>query len=137
MTQRICVTGASGQAGRAVVHDLLEHGYDVAATDIAVSKDDIFDGMLRADLTDYGQAIEALEGADAVVHLANIPAPGIATQAVTFNTNVSKCSLTASPVGQALTTGSIGLVVSTTNPDIVEVSAPSALTAGFNAQIIC
>ena len=35
MAQRICVTGAAGQAGRAVVRDLLEHGYDVAATDIA------------------------------------------------------------------------------------------------------
>jgi uncharacterized protein YbjT (DUF2867 family) len=31
MAQRICVTGASGQAGRAVVRDLLEHGYDVGA----------------------------------------------------------------------------------------------------------
>ena len=89
MAQRICVTGASGQAGRAVVRDLLEHGYDVAATDIAASKDDIFEGMMRADLTDYGQAAEALAGADAVVHLANIPAPGIAPPAVTFNANMT------------------------------------------------
>ena len=35
--------------------------------------------MLRADLTDYGQVVEALAGADAVVHLANIPAPGLST----------------------------------------------------------
>jgi hypothetical protein len=35
MAQRICVTGAAGQAGRAVVRDLREHGYEVAATDIA------------------------------------------------------------------------------------------------------
>ena len=89
MPQRICVTGASGLAGRAVVRDLLEHGYDVAATDIAVSEADRFEGMLRADLTDYGQAIEAQRGADAVVHLANIPAPGIATPAVTFNANMT------------------------------------------------
>ena len=34
MPQRICVTGASGLAGRAVVRDLLEHGYEVAATDV-------------------------------------------------------------------------------------------------------
>ena len=33
--------------------------------------------MFRADLTDYGQAVEALSQADAVVHLANIPAPGL------------------------------------------------------------
>ena len=76
MAQRICVTGASGQAGRAVVRDLLEHGYEVEATDIAVSQDDRYEGMLRADLTDYGQAVEALRDAEAVVHLANIPAPG-------------------------------------------------------------
>ena len=45
--------------------------------------------MLRADLTDYGQAVEALHGADAVVHLANIPAPGLSTPAVTFNANIT------------------------------------------------
>jgi len=54
-----------------------------------VAKADRFEGMLRADLTDYGQAAEALRGADAVVHLANIPAPGIATPAVTFNANIT------------------------------------------------
>jgi nucleoside-diphosphate-sugar epimerase len=86
MTQRVCVTGAAGQAGRAVVRDLLEHGYEVAATDITGTRDN---GVLRADLTDYGQALEVLHGADAVVHLANIPAPGLATPAVTFNANVA------------------------------------------------
>jgi nucleoside-diphosphate-sugar epimerase len=88
MAQRICVTGASGLAGRAVVRELREHGYDVAQTDIAVSKDEL-QWVLRADLTDYGQAVEALRGAEAVVHLANIPAPGIATPAVTFNSNIT------------------------------------------------
>jgi nucleoside-diphosphate-sugar epimerase len=86
MAQRVCVTGASGQAGRAVVRELLEHDYEVAATDITGTRDN---GILRADLTDYGQAIEVLQGADAVVHLANIPAPGLATPAVTFNANVA------------------------------------------------
>src|SRR5213075_3062098 len=45
----------------------------------------------RADLTDYGQAVEALTEAkaDAVVHLANIPAPGLSTPAVTFNSNIT------------------------------------------------
>jgi uncharacterized protein YbjT (DUF2867 family) len=38
-TRRICVTGASGQAGRAVVRELLEHGYEVAATDIAATRE--------------------------------------------------------------------------------------------------
>jgi nucleoside-diphosphate-sugar epimerase len=88
-TQRICVTGASGKAGRAVVRDLREHGYDVAATDIASSKEDVEHGAVRADLTDYGQALEVLKDVHAVIHLANIPAPGIHTPAVTFNTNMA------------------------------------------------
>jgi nucleoside-diphosphate-sugar epimerase len=89
MTRQICVTGASGKAGRAVVRELLEHGYDVAPTDIAAARDDIEGGMLRADLADYGQAIEALRGAEAVIHLANIPAPGVCTPQVTFNANIT------------------------------------------------
>src|SRR5689334_1708726 len=91
MVQRVCVTGASGKAGRAVVADLREHGYDVLATDAVVSGEDRDEGMLRADLTDYGQADEALSqaGAEAVVHLANIPAPGLSTPAVTFNSNIT------------------------------------------------
>jgi len=89
MAQRVCVTGASGQAGRAVVADLREHGYDVRPADVAVTRADREDGTLRADLTDYGQAVEALSQCDAVVHLANIPAPGLSTPAVTFNDNIT------------------------------------------------
>jgi len=87
--RRICVTGATGKAGRAVVRELREHDYQVVAADARVSGDDVRAGVLRADLRDYGQATEALRGADAVVHLANIPAPGLSTPAVTFNDNVT------------------------------------------------
>jgi nucleoside-diphosphate-sugar epimerase len=45
--------------------------------------------VLLADLTDYGQAVEVLAGTHAVVHLANIPAPGIHTPAATFNANMA------------------------------------------------
>jgi len=86
---RVCVTGATGLAGRAVVRELREHGYDVVATDIAASREDLEAGTLRADLTDYGQATEVLRGTNAVVHLANIPAPGICTPSVTFNSNMA------------------------------------------------
>jgi nucleoside-diphosphate-sugar epimerase len=100
MAQRVCVTGACGKAGRAVVRDLREHGYDVVPTDIAVTRRDLEDGTIRADLTDYGQTVEVLHTpdenwgpeprrVDAVVHLANIPAPGIATPALTFTTNMT------------------------------------------------
>lgn len=87
--ERVCVTGASGLAGRAVVAELREHGFDVAATDVVVTRDDLEAGMLRADLGDYGQAVEAIRGAGAVVHLANIPAPGISPPAATFTANMA------------------------------------------------
>jgi nucleoside-diphosphate-sugar epimerase len=91
---KICVTGASGKAGQAVVAELVAHGYQVHATDLArPAPDSPSDGwkvmFTQADLTDYGQAAEVLAGMDAVVHLANIPAPGMHTPAVTFNQNIT------------------------------------------------
>lgn len=92
--ETITVTGAWGKAGRAVVADLLEHGYRVVATDrvgpagpdaIATLGTD----LLLADLTDHGEAVEVLRGSDAVVHLGNIPAPGRATDARTLDVNVA------------------------------------------------
>jgi nucleoside-diphosphate-sugar epimerase len=86
---RICVTGASGRAGRVTVAELLAHDYEVVATDVAAPRDDLGVPVLRADLTDYGQAVEVLQGVDAVVHLANIPAPDIHTPATTYMANTA------------------------------------------------
>ncbi|HYN96387.1 MAG TPA: NAD(P)-dependent oxidoreductase [Pilimelia sp.] len=86
---RVCVTGASGKAGRAAVAELLAHGHDVLATDAAPAPADLGAPLLLADLTDYGQAVEVLAGVDAVVHLANVPAPGIRPPAVTFTANTA------------------------------------------------
>ena len=85
---RIAVTGASGKAGRAVVHDLLAHGYEVLAIDQVVSPDREV-RVLQTDLTDYGQAVDALHGAAAVVHLANIPADRLRPSVTTFNANIT------------------------------------------------
>jgi nucleoside-diphosphate-sugar epimerase len=88
---KVCVTGASGRAGRAVVADLREHGHRVVAVDIQAPPTGASgaSGVMHADLTDYGQALEVVDGLDAVIHLANIPAPGLATPAVTFNQNMT------------------------------------------------
>lgn len=88
----IAVTGAYGKAGRAVVADLLAHGYTVAATDLAGlagGDGDLGTDVVLADLTDYGQVVEVLAGADAVVHLGNIPAPGRATAPETIHRNTA------------------------------------------------
>jgi nucleoside-diphosphate-sugar epimerase len=91
---KIVVTGGSGKAGRAVVRELLEHGHDVLNVDLLPSPDPAAP-FLPADLTDFGQTLEALSGAEvlpgieAVVHLAAIPAPDRATPDVVFRTNIT------------------------------------------------
>lgn len=86
--KKVVVTGGSGKAGRAVVRDLVEHGYDVLNVDLAPSREPVA-RFLRADITELGQAYEVLKGADAVVHLAAIPAPGLTTDERTFDINIS------------------------------------------------
>jgi len=74
----VVVTGGSGKLGRACVRDLVENGYDVTNVDLVPSRDALCP-YVRADLTDFGHALEAIAGvderpaADAVVHLAAIP----------------------------------------------------------------
>ena len=89
----IVVTGGSGKAGRACIQDLLAHQYEVASVDLLRPSNPNLP-FSRVDLTDFGQTVAALSGIDervrnvtAVVHLAAIPAPGLATNAVTFATN--------------------------------------------------
>ena len=85
---RVVVTGGAGKAGRAVVRDLVEHGADVLSVDLARA-DDLPCEQLVADLTDYGQAVDALKGAESVVHLAAIPAPGLKPDELTFRVNTT------------------------------------------------
>jgi nucleoside-diphosphate-sugar epimerase len=68
------------------VRDLREHGHDVLNVDTRHDGSE-FGLCLIADLADYGQAAEALAGADAVVHLAAIPAPELRPPAETFRIN--------------------------------------------------
>jgi nucleoside-diphosphate-sugar epimerase len=84
---KVVVTGASGKAGRAVVRCLLERGHDVVGVDLVAPQEQL-SIFLRADLTEFGQTVECLAGAGAVVHLAAIPASGIVTEESTFRTNM-------------------------------------------------
>jgi nucleoside-diphosphate-sugar epimerase len=91
---RVVVTGGSGKLGRAVVADLLQHGWDVVNVDRVPAAAPI-SPFVRIDLTDFGQVVEALTsiddryaGVDAVVHLAALPAPGLTANAATFANNM-------------------------------------------------
>ena len=83
---RIIVTGGSGKAGRWVVGDLRQRGHDVLNIDVH-HDGSAFGLCVLADLADPGQAIELTAGADAIVHLAAIPAPGLRSPAETFRIN--------------------------------------------------
>lgn len=99
--KNIVVTGGSGKAGRAVIKELVDHGYRVLNADIAPPSSPICP-FLKVDLTEFGQAVDMLraaagvgdhpfrqfEKADAVVHLAAIRAPDLAPEEVTFRTNI-------------------------------------------------
>lgn len=89
---RIAVTGGSGKLGRAVVAYLREKGHAVLVLDRVAERSET---SVVVDLTDYGQVVDVLqglddrhEGLDAVVHLAAIPAPGLAPDAATFANNM-------------------------------------------------
>jgi nucleoside-diphosphate-sugar epimerase len=96
---RIAVTGGSGKAGRPVLRDLVDRGHEVLNIDRVPSPESYApDGpipYLAADVTDFGQAVEALGGGEnlpgieAVVHLAAIPSPTHATPDQVFRTNVT------------------------------------------------
>ena len=83
---RIVVTGGSGKAGRWVVRDLRAAGHDVLNVD-AVHDGAAHGQTVLADLADLGQCNEVVAGADAVVHLAAIPAPEIKPAGETFRNN--------------------------------------------------
>jgi nucleoside-diphosphate-sugar epimerase len=97
----VVVTGGSGKAGRAAIRELLAHGYAVMNVDMAPPAEPLCH-FLKADLNDLGQAVDCLRRAAgtvdrrreplgqpfAVVHMAGIPAPGLAPDAVTFQNNM-------------------------------------------------
>ena len=98
--KHVVVTGGSGKAGRAAIRELLDHGHQVLNVDLLPPAEPLCH-FLKADLADMGQAVDALcraagtverrrpfERADAVLHLAGIPAPGLAPDATTFQTNL-------------------------------------------------
>ncbi len=90
---RVAVTGSSGKLGSVVMRELAAAGHEVIGLDRVGERGP---GFVRVDLTDYGQVVDALtsvndrhDGFDALVHLAAIPAPGIAPDVETFHNNIT------------------------------------------------
>ena len=84
---KVVVTGGSGMLGRWVVRHFVEQGYDVLNVDTRRPDEPVCKTLI-ANLENLGETYGALSGADAVVHLAAIPAAHIYTPEVTFRNNV-------------------------------------------------
>lgn len=89
---RVLLTGGSGKLGSAVVPHLRKAGHEVLVLDRAAPREP---GSVPIDLTDAGQVLDAVAGVeehggppDAIVHLAAIPAPGLAADVTTFRNNI-------------------------------------------------
>ncbi|WNS43345.1 NAD(P)-dependent oxidoreductase [Paenibacillus sp. MMS20-IR301] len=85
--ETIAVTGGSGKLGSAVIRALQHAGYGAVSIDRRTSGE-LSCRQLIVDLSDLGQLASALQGADAVIHLAAIPAPLLYPPAHIFTNNV-------------------------------------------------
>lgn len=84
---RIVVTGGSGNVGRYVVDELLEHGHDVSVFD-RVKPEFRSVPYVQGSILDIGDCRRAFAGGDVVVHLAAIPHPLDDPPEVVANVNI-------------------------------------------------
>ena len=86
---KILVTGGVGKVGQWVVRELLDDPvHEVTVLDRVPGQERGAVKYLVGDVQDLGQVMEAMYGAEAVIHLAAIHNPNIATASVTYQTNV-------------------------------------------------
>lgn len=91
--KNVLVTGGSGKLGKFVVKRLMDSGWNVSSVDQIRHPDSQVKSTV-ADLRDAGSVMDLLTGTnerhqhlDAIVHLAAIPAPGLATDKSTIDNN--------------------------------------------------
>ena len=91
--KNILVTGGSGKAGRATINLLLKNNYNVFNVDLA-NHSELDVPFSKVNLENFGDAMESvseiddrINGIDAIIHQAAIPAPGLETNHKTFRMN--------------------------------------------------
>ncbi len=86
---RVLITGAAGLIGRTACRHFAEAGYEVTALVLEDPGDLQAGRVVVGDATDRGAVVDALAGADAVVHLAAIPAPELGSPDAVFAGNTA------------------------------------------------
>ncbi|WP_116947397.1 NAD-dependent epimerase/dehydratase family protein [Jiangella endophytica] len=105
---RVLVTGADGKIGRAVVEALTGLGVRITALSMSWAAPSQADRVVTGDATAESDVAEALDGADAVVHLAAIAHRDLARPYDVYRTNTGA---TFNVLTQAATGGQIGRAV--------------------------
>lgn len=117
---RVAVSGAAGNVGRHVVADLLARGHEVTALDRSTPDEGVGNaGAASAgapnapsgtagavswqvgDVRDPSQAARLVAGADALIHLAAIPAPTLGTPLEVFTANTQATFVVLEAAGEA------------------------------------
>ncbi len=91
MGEKVVVTGGSGRAGEYIIAELTANGYEVSNADSVPPRPGSPSNAAQwwdIDVTDYGEMLNALTGADAVIHMAAIPAPNKDPEHKVFRINM-------------------------------------------------
>ncbi len=147
--KKIVVTGGSGGAGRFVVRDLLDHGYEVRNLDIVPPGTEDCP-YVHVDMTDYGAVFAAFHGYDAVVHLAANPQPDFdfvtgadrfkGNTVSTYNAFQAAVALGMERVVWASSETALGFPFENVRPDSVpvdETHAPKPQNSYALSKVVC
>lgn len=97
---RVLVTGADGSIGRAAVTGLRQAGYDVTGLSLRYDHTSTADRALVGDARSPVEVTAAMDGVDAVLHLAAIPHPSLGTPQEVFDNNVTSTFNVLAQAGQ-------------------------------------
>jgi nucleoside-diphosphate-sugar epimerase len=98
--KRVLVTGADGSIGRAAVSGLRAAGYGVTGLSLRYDHASTADRAVVGDARSAADVTAALDGVDAVLHLAAIPHPSLGTPEEVFENNVAATFNVLAQAGQ-------------------------------------
>lgn len=85
---KIAVTGVAGRVGRYVARELISGEHEVVGLDLGVEPDLGLSDFVSGAVTDDEAVTRAFTGCDAIVHLAGLTLPTVASDSDVFNANV-------------------------------------------------